>query len=514
MARSSQNTFLTVFIALGCAVGSGCMEDVDQAPMIKAQDLPTLPEATSGEDLPRGIEQSTRDLTLAFVGEVRGELEPCGCPTLPFGGFERRHTQLDHLRKSGPGPLFHIDLGDMLVKGIATRRGDDLRSRADEMLRLSTIVGVDLWIPGPSDLVALDVGRLREARGPKRVSATWMDSGGTAIFPAFGVLERGGIRIGVIGLSAPPPTDSGLQHVDPVDATTATLPQLPSDLDWIIAAGSLSDDDAARVARVKGLSAVFTTRGASYESPALDRPNTPVIETPDRGRYIQVVYARLGSLPGAPLFLHPDPPTWRARLAAIRRGDTDTLNEVGRGRNIGLVNTIPLSADLDRGGAVSDRLRTYKAAQRIKAEKRAGVSDPHKPVYASSGACVNCHTKEFARWTLTGHARAWRSLVERKATDNPECVVCHSTAYGESGGLGKLSATNIRKFKGVQCEMCHGPMGGHPSNPQVQPETVTKATCIGCHDEANSPDFVFSKYLAQASCQGGAPALVPQPIRP
>jgi hypothetical protein len=490
------------------------MEDVEHAPIIKAEDLPKLPGATSGEDLPRGAEQSTRDLTLAFVGEVRGELEPCGCPTLPFGGFERRHTQLDHLRESGPGPLFHIDLGDMLVKGIATRRGDGLRSRAEEMLRLSTIVGVDLWIPGPSDLVALDVGSLREARGPKRVSATWMDSGGTAIFPAFGVLERDGIRVGVIGLSAPPPKDSGLQTVDPVDATTATLPQLPNDLDWIIAAGSLSDDDAARVATVEGLSAVFTTRGASYESPALDRPSTPVIETPDRGRYIQVVYARLGSLPSAPLFLHPDPPTWRARLAAIRRGDTDTLNEVGRGRNIGLVNTTPLSADLDRGGAVSDRLRIYKAAQRIKAEKRAGVSDPHKPVYASSGACVNCHTNEFARWTLTGHARAWRSLLERQATDNPECVICHSTAYGESGGLGKLSATNIRKFKGVQCEMCHGPMGGHPSNPQVQPEAVTKATCIGCHDEANSPDFVFSKYLAQASCQGGAPALVPQPPRP
>ena len=514
MARSLQNTFLTVFIVLGCAFGAGCLGDDDHAPIIKAEDLPALPETASGGDLPRATEQTIRDLTLAFVGEVRGELEPCGCPTLPFGGFERRHTQLDHLRESGPGPLFHIDLGDMLVKGIATRRGDELRSRAEEMLRLSTIVGVDLWIPGPSDLVALDVESLRAARGPKRVSATWMDSDGSAIFPAFDVLERDGIRVGVIGLSAAPPSSSGLQAVDPVDATTATLPTLPNDLDWIIAAGTLSDDNAARVAKVNGLSAVFTTRGSSYESPELDRPNTPVIETPDRGRYIQVVYARLGSLPSAPLVLHPDPPTWRARLAAMRRGDVDTLSDAGRGRNLGLVNTTPLSADLDRGGSVSDRLRIYKANQRSEAEKRAKTSDPHKPHYASSGACVNCHSGEFARWTLTGHARAWRSLVERQATDNPECVGCHSTAYGEAGGLGKLSTTNIRKFKGVQCEMCHGPMGGHPSNPQAQPEAVTKATCIGCHDEANSPDFSFSKYLAQASCQGGAPALVPQPQRP
>jgi hypothetical protein len=514
MAPSPQNTFLTVFTVLISVLGAGCKGDTDHAPIIKVQDLPELPVNTSGENLPRGIEQAIRDLTLAFVGEVRGELEPCGCPTLPFGGFERRHTQLDHLREAGPGPLFHIDLGDMLVKGIATRRGDKLRTRAEEMLRLSTIVGVDLWIPGPSDLVALDVESLIKVGGPKRVSATWIDSSGAAVFPAFSVLERDDIRVGVIGLSATPPSDSGLQALDPVDATTATLPLLPKDLDWVIAAGTMSDDDAARVAKVDGLSAVFTTRGSSYEAPTLDRPTTPVIETPDRGRYIQVVYARLGSLPGAPLVLHPDPPTWRARLAAIRRGETDTLDDVGRGRNIGLVSTTPLSADLDRGGSVTDRLRTYKAAQRSEAEKRAEVTDPHKPHYASSGACVNCHSSEFARWTLTGHARAWRSLVQRQATDNPECVGCHSTAYGESGGLGELSATNIRKFKGVQCEMCHGPMGGHPSNPQVRPEALTKATCLGCHDEANSPNFNFSKYLAQASCQGGAPALVPQPQRP
>ena len=514
MARSLQNTFLTVSTVLCCTMGSACMGDADDAPTIKAHDLPELPVTTSGENLPRGIERTPRDLTLAFVGEVRGELEPCGCPTLPFGGFERRHTQLDHLRERGPGPLFHIDLGDMLVKGIATRRGDELRSRATEMLRLSTIVGVDLWIPGPSDLVALDVKSLKEAKGPKRVSATWVDAAGAALFPAFEVLERDGIRVGVIGLSAEPPSSSGLQTLDPVMVTTTTLPTMPNDLDWVIAAGTLSDEDAARVAKVDGLSAVFTTRGASYEAPTLDRPDTPVIETPDRGRYVQVVHARLGSLPGAPLVLHPDPPTWRARLAAIRRGEADTLNEPGRGRNIGLVNTTPLSADLDRGGSVTDRLRVYKAAQRSRAEQQAERSDPHKPHYASSGACVNCHSGEFARWTLTGHARAWRSLIARGATDNPECVGCHSTAYGQSGGLGKLTATNIRKYKGVQCEMCHGPMGGHPSNPQVHPEAVTQATCVGCHDEANSPDFNFSKYLAQASCQGGAPALVPQPQRP
>ena len=52
--------------------------------------------------------------------------------------------------------------------------------------------------------------------------------------------------------------------------------------------------------------------------------------------------------------------------------------------------------------------------------------------------------------------------MRRGETDNPECVGCHTTGYGEPGGLGELTESNVRRFKGVQCEECHGPMGGHP----------------------------------------------------
>jgi hypothetical protein len=166
---------------------------------------------------------------------------------------------------------------------------------------------------------------------------------------------------------------------------------------------------------------------------------------------------------------------------------------------------------LDQPGVVSDRLATYQEVRRKTAAKRATEITPHVQAYASSGACVNCHSDEFARWTLTGHARAWRALLERDATQNPECVGCHSTGFGEPGGLGELTTTNIRKFKGVQCEECHGPMKGHPSESQAKATPVTRQTCLRCHDEANSPNFAYERYLPQASCQGGAPSILPAP---
>ena len=504
--------FLTAAILLGAASLSSCSESPVPENIIKASDLPALPERTSARDFPRGAAIPVRDLTLAIVGEVRGELEPCGCPTLPYGGFERRHTQLDRLKQESTAPVFHLDLGDTLVKGISTARGGELAARATEMLRMSRMVGVDLWIPGPSDLVAMTPERIKTFRDLTVASATWMDaSGNNTLLPPFAILEKESIRVGVIALSAQPAEQHGLLYRNPAEAVSATIPLLPTDLDWVIAAGNIADEEAEAIAGMKGLSAVFTTRGETYSDPPAGRAGQTVIETPDRGRYLQVIHARLATEADQPLLLHPEPPEWRARRAAMRRGEPDALDEVGSGRNLALVRTIPLSADLDRDGAVSTRLERYQSEQRTRAAKSASVEPEAGPHYASSGACVNCHSDEFARWTLTGHAQAWRVLIQRKATDNPECIGCHTTAYGEPGGFGELSATNIRKFKGVQCEMCHGPMGGHPTDKRVKSGTITSETCTGCHDEANSPDFQYARYLAAATCQGGAPELVPRP---
>lgn len=512
MGITSQNTFLTLAFFLAAAVGVGCSDVEPSLEAVKTADLPELPNALSTSNFPRSTEQNARNLTVAIVGEVRGELEPCGCPTLPYGGFERRHTQLDHLRAESSAPLFHLDLGDMLVKGISTARGDELSERAKEMTRLSRMVGVDLWVPGPSDLVAMTPDALVGLSGPLRASATWINpETQTPLLPPFAVLERDGIRVGVIGLSAPPPSGSNVDHRSAVDSVAETLPLLPSDLDWIVAAGNIGDEEADSVANIEGLSAVFSTRGEAYDDPPMNRPHRIVIETPDRGRYLQVVHVRLGTDPSSPLLLYPDPPDWRARLASLRRGGPDTLEDQGRGRNLGLINTIPLSADLDRVGSVSARLDTYQAERRERAVKSAALPPKEGPHYASSGACVNCHSDEFARWTLTGHARAWRSLLERGETSNPECIECHTTAYGEPGGFGEIEPKNIRKFKGVQCEMCHGPLGGHPNDARVEATTISAETCTGCHDEANSPKFNYDTYLPAASCQGGAPELVPQP---
>ena len=126
MALRQPNSFFTVALLATWTTVAGCSRaPTETTDHVKTKDLPVLPAAITPKKMPRSTEQIPKNLTLAVVGEVRGELEPCGCPTLPFGGFERRNTLLQNLKQDGPGPVFHVDAGDMLIKGFSTRRIDD-----------------------------------------------------------------------------------------------------------------------------------------------------------------------------------------------------------------------------------------------------------------------------------------------------------------------------------------------------------------------------------------------------
>ena len=393
-------------------------------------------------------------------------------------------------------------------------------------------MGVDAWAPGPSDLAAVGIEGIRAA-GLPAISATWRGADGQPLLPAYRVLERDGVRLGVIGLSAAP-TDpearASLQLLDPVQAAQAALAALRAAepaVDLVVGLGSLSDTDALRVAAaVPGLAAILSTQGADYAAPSSSPGEALRVEAPDRGRYIELLHVRIGSDAGAPLVLLPETRAWRDWLTlqeqlqqqpdALRQETLAALERerqaLGAGRNLAHAESVPLSEAYD-GPAddVTDEVEAFKASSLVAAAERAAQeTTPLEPGYASAGSCVNCHTQEMARWTFTDHARAWESLVQRRATANPECVGCHSTGFGEVGGFGELTPAKLRKYKAVQCEACHGPLRGHPGAKEIQARPITPEACVGCHDAANSPNFDFATYLPRASCQP-SPASPPLP---
>ena len=130
-----------------------------------APDLPELAERQSWAGTLREESPSeVRELTVALVGELRGEIQPCGCPTLPYGGFSRREVLLNQLREEGR-PLFHLDAGESLLKGVASSNREDAEVRTQAIVGLMRQVGVDALAPGPTDLLALGLEGLERFVG-------------------------------------------------------------------------------------------------------------------------------------------------------------------------------------------------------------------------------------------------------------------------------------------------------------------------------------------------------------
>jgi hypothetical protein len=123
----------------------------------------------------------------------------------------------------------------------------------------------------------------------------------------------------------------------------------------------------------------------------------------------------------------------------------------------------------------------------------AGPDAAPAPSYTGSGRCAGCHQEAFAVWQHSGHARAFRALVDAHQDFNPECVGCHTIGFRKPEGFASAAATP--HLINVGCESCHGPSGRHPeANPLGFVRSDT-AACVTCHTRDNSPDFDPAIYI-------------------
>lgn len=115
--------------------------------------------------------------------------------------------------------------------------------------------------------------------------------------------------------------------------------------------------------------------------------------------------------------------------------------------------------------------------------------------------CKVCHPEQMKLWLQWKMAKTFDVLKDKEKED-PKCVKCHVTGFGEKGGFKSLKDTP--KLVNVQCEACHGPASLHLKAPITDKEkrraTVkkpTKADCEKCHNK-ESPQFKgfdYDKYL-------------------
>jgi hypothetical protein len=173
-----------------------------------------------------------------------------------------------------------------------------------------------------------------------------------------------------------------------------------------------------------------------------------------------------------------------------------TLRIAENGSVLGAEGSVTtLSEDITESDTVVDIIDSYHKGLKAYADELLVVERKNPDqgwYYTGAFVCAPCHVSQSGNWRTTGHQKAFSTLVDRSQDYNPECIECHITGYGYTGGFDLPTTTPDRG--NVQCEMCHGPGGEHAETLAVPYGETSEDTCLACHTEDHSPDFDYEVY--------------------
>ncbi|WP_395833613.1 5'-nucleotidase [Archangium violaceum] len=208
--------------------------------------------------MPLGAQAEPRRLVLLFTGDNRGEIAPCGCKQEPQGGLARRKTTLEAERARGL-PVVLMDAGNALFREPTRREEALVQQRAELVLEQMEAQGTAAMAVGERDL-SQGLSWLQKAtRGRKKMkllSANLVDKAGKTPFAASTVMEAGGLKLGVVGVSpeGTPAGEPGLKGRPPVEAALAEARRLrqTKKVDVVVVLAAVPYQQAVKMALLAG----------------------------------------------------------------------------------------------------------------------------------------------------------------------------------------------------------------------------------------------------------------------
>lgn len=505
----------------------------------------TEPQSSRTSDAGGSAAQAIAIEVLA-TGDLAGDTEPCGCKQRPLGGVSRRAKVVLDRAAARPGRTLVVDGGDHFFRWpvLDPRDVPQARETAKFLAESLRAMNAAALVAGERDL-SLGLGELRrlEARsGAVVLGANLVHArSGTAAFAGHTVVERGGVRIGLVGVSGGEGeifARAGLR-IEPADAALKRAAQQAraAGAEVVIALLHLTADDARRALAALDEPlvdlAIAAHDGFPQPLPELIGPAPAALLQPgERGKW--VLSATLEVSPGkrgversdAVEVATQDLAAVDRRIAEVKAEGADpallgrlerrraqleserAAIETGRHHRI-TAELIHLDTALPDDPAVARAYAAYQQRLKVVNAERAAEAAKAGLVYTGSASCKSCHEAAFEHWRTTAHARAWETMVRTKQTGNLDCIGCHTTGFDRPGGPSGLKG--LGKFVGVGCESCHGPGALHVKTPTVTVEharAVPEAVCTECHKiQGDQKPFSFEARLPQVLGPGhGQPA--------
>jgi 2',3'-cyclic-nucleotide 2'-phosphodiesterase (5'-nucleotidase family) len=427
-------------------------------------------------------------LIILSTTDVIGKTSPCGCHT-PKGGLARQATFADSLRRRYANVLW-VDNGGFFPE-------DELHEGAAWFLiSAMKTQRVDAVCVGDRDL-RFGLAPLRErARAAKlQLVCANLELKATRQ-PAFArsLLKRiGPATVGIFGVM----TDSGdlgpardsLTVTDPALAAKAAIADLKRQGATVIVMlsqlGKVGAEDL--VSALDGIDVAIVGRNPPLIASGRMIRNTILVYGGEQGQFMGVTRVALEGGGHA-----KSSSSEMAMLGPAIATEPEMARRVQEFED-----------------AFNERMRQ---AEKARAASLGLSSQRYQPEhFVGNQVCARCHQSQAQQWNGTPHARAWRTLVERKKDATPDCVPCHVVGFGRAGGFVTEDVTP--KMTNVGCENCHGMGTDHNSAiGGTTHRSVAETVCRGCHDATSSPEFDFAQfrpYIDHTHAFGDLPPIKP-----
>lgn len=465
--------------------------------------------------------QPARKFTLVYNVNNAGYIDVCGCKhkEVRQGSITRRASFLKQLRGTGR-ELLILDGGSSLFaldERIKESELNEAVRKAELIVEAYNRMGYRAMAVGSGDLAA-GFDTLRKLEGNAKfpfLSANLVDkSTQKPLFPTHVVVEAGGIRVGIFGLTLNTMSRAYLAKVapqimvtDPLEAAKKVLEELRGKADLVVALSHLKEEtNFELISKLKDLEIVvdpFIQYGSHHtwikeEEWQTFKDDTLVLRSDGQGARLGVLDIQMVTPRGKLTAEDRLKKLEDSVTAGTATADEKAELERNRGKNLFVFRRVSLEPHHLTDPEIDLLIEEWK--KNIDPSKVAHLEGqlPKKGEFSTVEGCRKCHEKVYEFWNGTKHAHALASLEKTNDQHRFDCVGCHSLGYG----LVFLDTSKIGPYANVQCESCHGTSPKHAEDPAKHSfRKITRTDCIVCHNkEQTRSEFNFAQARREIQC--------------
>ena len=351
---------------------------------------------------------------------------------------------------------------------------DAEKRKADVVIRSMGLMGYDALCIGETELeygsdFILDAAR--ENKIPLVGANLVYYRNHKALVAPYVIVKRPGVKAAVIGLlddalvlPATGPEADSLIILDPIETARKLVPSVRKKADVVIVLAHMGLAKSTKMANeVPGIDVIVMGHNPGTSMEPRKEGGSLLMMSGSRGQYVGRLSLKVEPKKGI----------------ASHEGTLVPLD--GRIRLNKLVDGIVQEYNVQEKKLTEERMRQ---------EQEASLARAGEDRYLGQETCRRCHEAVYQKVATMGHARAYETLTKTNSEGLAECLVCHTTGYGEPTGFGKVASLDL---KNVQCEACHGMGTRHKMDGSFK--TVSEQKCLVCHTKERSPNFDYKTYL-------------------